>query len=164
MVRMLRDFSAPSSPVVVLALALVGALLSACSTSSGSYGTAQMTTNSLPPPRPAEGMLREPSRPYGDGYGLGRNYTPPVSAPRQGQYQWNGNTTRLQEGSSPALPPAQANIAADGRRIVTVRPGDTLYSISRQQGVSMQDLMSANRLSTTAVHAGQTLVLPTAVR
>jgi LysM repeat protein len=55
--------------------------------------------------------------------------------------------------------------AADSRKLVVVRPGDTLYSISRQQGVSVQDLMTANRLAGPTLYAGQTLsVPPSAIR
>jgi LysM repeat protein len=128
------------------------------------YGTGQMTTSSIEPPRPVEDMVQKPARPYDDGYSLGRHDEVPAAAAHQGRYQWNGNPDRLQEGTSTALPPAQANLAPDGRKLIVVRPGDTLYSISRQQGISIQDLMTANRLTGPTLSAGQTLVLPTTLR
>ena len=146
-----------------LLAALTSAGLAACSTSSRSYDNTGMTTSSLPP-RPTEGMVREPARPYGDGYGLGRAYNPPATGALQGQYQWNGNPDRSQEGTAPLQPPAQVSAANDGRRSIVVRPGDTLYSISRQHGVTVSDLVAANRLTGETLHAGQSLVLPSTVR
>lgn len=139
--------------VVVFGLALV---LSACSANRGYTDPSAMTTQSLPP-LPPTGMVREPARPYGDGYSLGSNYQPP----RSDEYRWNGDPTRKQEGSTPphGAPPPPI-LANNGQRIVAVRPGDTLYSLSRQYGVSVAALAEHNRLTTTAIHSGQTLVLP----
>jgi LysM repeat protein len=146
-----------------LILALAGVTVGGCSAGSGRmYGTGQITTSSIQAPRPVEDMVQEPAPPYSDGYGLGRSNDEAHSAtpPRLGQYQWNGSPTRIQEGAAPTQAPAKVSPAADGRRLVVVRPGDTLYSISRQQGVSVQDLMTANRLAGPALYVGQTLSVP----
>lgn len=45
---------------------------------------------------------------------------------------------------------------------VTVVPGDTLYSISRRNGVSVDDLKQANGLTNTIIVPGQRLVIPSA--
>ncbi len=42
----------------------------------------------------------------------------------------------------------------------TVRPGDTLYGISKQLGVSVQDLKAANNLEDNIVVLGSTLTIP----
>ena len=163
--RIFTSFNSECRPMGFMMLALAAAVAGGCSTGSGEmYGTGQMTTSSIAPPRPAEDLVQDPARPYSEGYGLGRRQQLPVAAPRQGQYQWNGNPSRLNEGTAPALPPAAARMAADGRKHIVVRPGDTLYSISRQQGVSMQDLMAANKLASPNLSAGQTLLLPSTIR
>ena len=120
-----------------------------------------MTTQSLPR-RPPAGMVREPARPYGDGYSLGSSYEPP----RARDYRWNGNPNRVQEGAAQpnGMPPSAPVTSANGQQTVTVRPGETLYSLSRQHGVSVAALAEQNRLPTTAIHAGQTLVLPPTAR
>lgn len=159
------------NPAVVGSLSLVAILATAqagCSTSpSRSQGAADtsVTTGSLAPAPPPEGMLRTPPQPYGDGYNLGRNdYVPPAAAARQGQYQWNGNPSRIQQGTGPQLPAQRPIVAADGRSTIVVRPGDTLYSIARDHSVPMNDLIAANRLNGPALKAGQTLVLPSKYR
>lgn len=52
-------------------------------------------------------------------------------------------------------PPAPAGWAA-----YTVQPGDTLYDLSLRAGVSMASVVAANCLGSTALLAGQTLLLP----
>jgi LysM repeat protein len=101
-------------------------------------------------------MSREPARPYGDGYNLGRGQESGTG------YRWNGNPNRIQEGAAPpaADPPQQALVAADGTRTIVVRPGDTLYSLARQHGVSVAALAEHNRLMSNAIFAGQRLALP----
>lgn len=41
----------------------------------------------------------------------------------------------------------------------TVKKGDTLYSISRRYGLSVQELMSVNRLNSTNISIGQELII-----
>ena len=115
-----------------------------------------------PAPQPSAGMVREPARPYGDGYSLGSSY----ERPRAGEYRWNGNPNRVQEGVAPPnmTPPAAPVIAANGQRTVTVRPGDTLFSLSRSYGVSVAALTQQNGLNGTSIHSGQTLILPPLAR
>lgn len=43
----------------------------------------------------------------------------------------------------------------------TVKPGDSLYSIGRQYGVSAQELMNYNNLSSNILSIGQTIKIPT---
>jgi LysM repeat protein len=45
---------------------------------------------------------------------------------------------------------------------VEVKPGDTLYSLSRQHGVKVEDIKSANNLKGHALKPGQRLTMPSA--
>ena len=45
--------------------------------------------------------------------------------------------------------------------IYTVNKGDTIYGISKQFGVSIDDIKKANNLSNDNIYVGQTLVIPT---
>lgn len=58
--------------------------------------------------------------------------------------------------------PPRANpepVRAEGGSII-VKPGDTLYSLSKRHGVSLNDLIATNNLSGTSLKPGQTLKLP----
>jgi LysM repeat protein len=44
--------------------------------------------------------------------------------------------------------------------VITVRPGDTLYSLAHHYGVTVAALAERNNLMTPALKAGQTLALP----
>ncbi|NQU71089.1 MAG: LysM peptidoglycan-binding domain-containing protein, partial [Rhodospirillales bacterium] len=58
---------------------------------------------------------------------------------------------------------SQAPTPANSRDVVLVRPQETLYTIARRHGVSLRDLIDANRLSPPyAISPGQRLVLPRA--
>jgi murein DD-endopeptidase MepM/ murein hydrolase activator NlpD len=60
---------------------------------------------------------------------------------------------------SNAIPPSRAARATAAAHVV--RPGDTLYSISRATGVGVADLARANRLKAPyALNVGQTLAIP----
>lgn len=49
-------------------------------------------------------------------------------------------------------------------RTYIVRVGDTIWSISRMFGVSVQNLMSVNNLSFPIVFPGQRLIIPSSMR
>ena len=51
-----------------------------------------------------------------------------------------------------------------GGESIEVRPGDTLYSLSRRHNVSVNDMMAANGLSSPNLKPGQQLHLPSGVR
>lgn len=65
-------------------------------------------------------------------------------------------TTRL-ASSAPA--PAPATLAADGSKTVTVRRGDSLWTIARAHGVSTRDLMTMNNLKSSTIHPGDRLTV-----
>jgi membrane-bound lytic murein transglycosylase D len=65
----------------------------------------------------------------------------------------------------PAQPerPAPARPADTGNdRTHTVAPGETLYGISRQYGISLESLREANQLGNAPISVGQVLRIPTA--
>lgn len=85
-------------------------------------------------PTPPAPVYREP---------IERPYQPAVPA-----YQPHPQPTHRSYAPAPAT----------NRHIV--RPGDTLYGISRRYNVSVAGLIQANRLPSTAVYPGQSLVIP----
>jgi LysM repeat protein len=59
--------------------------------------------------------------------------------------------------------PATVHGAPDGSRAYVVQPGDSLFAIARQHGVTVADLVTANGLTITSViHPGQQLAVPAA--
>jgi murein DD-endopeptidase MepM/ murein hydrolase activator NlpD len=71
-------------------------------------------------------------------------------------YQPNSEVT----GSLPAAPPSPV-WTWEGGTPITVAPGETLETISRQHGVPVSALMQANNITSPAmVHAGDHLVIP----
>lgn len=47
--------------------------------------------------------------------------------------------------------------------IYTVKPGDSLYQISRQYGVNVQEIRNINQISGNMIYPGQRLIIPIAV-
>ena len=67
--------------------------------------------------------------------------------------------------SAVPVAPAIANApvsAAASQTTYRVQPGDTLYKISRKNGVSLTALMAANGLTTYTIFSGQVLIIPAA--
>jgi LysM repeat protein len=50
--------------------------------------------------------------------------------------------------------------APSGQTVYTVRAGDTLFSIARRFGTTVQAIMAANGLSSTTIRTGQQLIIP----
>ena len=71
-------------------------------------------------------------------------------------------TTNSATASAPPAKPAgkgwQSNEGRGGR--VTVKPGETLYNLSRRYGVPVKAIQKANGLTDTTVQAGQTILIP----
>ncbi|MGE0022990.1 MAG: peptidoglycan DD-metalloendopeptidase family protein [Hyphomicrobium sp.] len=138
-----------------------------------------MTTSAIHPEQgqgtyggqPSYGQQRQP------GYGAAPQYnTQAYNAPSYGQPSY-GAQGGSQYGSQPApsrtygsgspsrvAPIASPSSAAATGETIEVRPGDTLYSLSRQHGVSVNDLKSANGLHTNELKPGQQLALPSGTR
>ena len=69
-------------------------------------------------------------------------------------------TAGLKSAKSTASPPPKAVQAETQKRVHQVRPGETVYSLSRQYGITVEDLLRMNSLSADAViHPGQELVV-----
>lgn len=66
---------------------------------------------------------------------------------------------RAKRNAEPRLETAAYNPAGKGES-VEVKPGDTLYSLSRQHGVKVDDIMAANDLKGHSLKPGQRLTLP----
>jgi LysM repeat protein len=91
------------------------------------------------------------------------------------EYRWNGNPQRIVVGKPPAAPrhleapgtkpsgePAKAAASpakSPRATTVTVKSGDTLYTIAQRHGVTVASLKSVNRLDSDRLHAGQSLVV-----
>ncbi len=72
--------------------------------------------------------------------------------------------TPVRSATTPAPTPSGASASA-AVRVYTVREGDSLYSLARTFGVTVQALMKANNLQETSIlKVGQSLVIPPAGR
>ncbi len=75
--------------------------------------------------------------------------------------------TAAPTGEAPTAVPTAAptsesggTISPSGGQTYTVQPGDTLYSLSKRFGVSIELIQKANGLAGTDIKAGQTLIIP----
>lgn len=74
--------------------------------------------------------------------------------------------TPTQTATLPAIPPAtptatrSATLIPSRGIIYVVRAGDTLYSIARRYGTTVEAIMAANRLTNYNISIGQQLVIP----
>ena len=104
-------------------------------------------------------------------YGLGVNALLQLNGLAATTIIYPGQTISLGGQVAPAAPapaapaavaPASSAPAAPvGSGSYTIKPGDTLTSIAASNGVSLADLMAANKLTaTTVIYAGKTLTLP----
>jgi murein DD-endopeptidase MepM/ murein hydrolase activator NlpD len=95
-------------------------------------------------PQPASEPQGGASQPMAYGYQVNPNYYGP---PRRGYF-----------GGVNAEKPTGANA-----RVHVVERGETIYSIARKYGVGMGELTAINRLSSTTLSIGQTLIIPDSV-
>lgn len=102
-------------------------------------------------------------------YGASPQRAPQHSAPSYGsgasQYRTAGGSqyggSQYSGAGSYGSASSASGTAAHGETI-EVRPGDTLYSLSRRHGVSVNALMAANNLSSNDLRPGQQLRVPAA--
>ena len=66
----------------------------------------------------------------------------------------------LNIGQKLIIPSKQTQTTADDYDIYIVKSGDSLYSIAQRYGVSVNDLIEANNLSTTNLKIGDQLLIP----
>lgn len=72
----------------------------------------------------------------------------------EGLRQLSGDVTP--QSQPPATEPPQGG----GYTTYIVQPGDNLFRISLRYGVSQQEIMDANGMTSTTVHVGQELRIP----
>ena len=73
----------------------------------------------------------------------------------------NLDNTILSIGQVIRIPAVSPDLEQTNYITYTVKPGDNLYSIGRQYGVSAQELMNYNNLSSNVLSIGQTIKIPT---
>src|SRR5580704_7840901 len=144
----------------IVAVSLIGLGAASCSSDSSRFSdifgsnssSRNDTTGSIPQSTPSGHVDSrplphlagaEPQGSSGGGQGMA-------------SYQPNSEVT----GSLPAAPPPPV-WTWEGGTPITVAPGETLETISRQHGVPVSALMQANNITSPAmVHAGDHLVIP----
>src|SRR5580658_5420370 len=143
----------------LVAVSLIGLGAASCSSDSGRFGdwgssgsSRSDTTGSIPQQsHPVAHVESQPlprlasADPGMSGGGRG-----------MGSYEPNGEVT----GSLPAAPPPPT-WTWEGGTPITVGPGETLETISRQHSVPVSAIMQANGITNpAAVHPGEHLVIP----
>ena len=109
------------------------------------YRGAQLAHSSLPPVAQSYTPQATPASYSPGGQGLRPQkaaYVPPSPAPRA-----SAAVQRMGAQSAPA-------------RSVTVAQGDSLYTLSKRYGVSVEAIQAANNLSDIRLHVGQAIVIP----
>jgi LysM repeat protein len=94
------------------------------------------------------------------------NQRPYAASPRFAQQQpaYGYGQPNLQTGSlgkPQNVAPITTGSLGGSNRVIEVREGDTLYSLSRRTGVPVADIVSANRIYGGRINIGQRLVIPT---
>ncbi len=111
-----------------------------------------------PQAQPSYAPSEAPSRPY--------PATPPAAVGGPPSPAWPVESRAPLQSSpapSPAAPsPYGASATAETGEQIEVRPGDTLYGLSKRHHVSLTELMAANDLKGPALKPGQKLYLPAA--
>ncbi len=72
----------------------------------------------------------------------------------------NLNSNTLMIGQRLVIP-TRDEVIEENYELYTVQRGDTLYSIARNFGVTVNDIMTLNRLTSTELTIGQQLLIPT---
>lgn len=126
--------------------------------------SSQVSRSDLPPPEgqfTTSALSPQPSDSYGSrGSGYDQRASP--RHPSQPAYGANEgySAPSYGSGSRGVTPAANYDDAGGAGETVEVRSGDTLYALSRRHGVSVNDLMQANGLTSSNLRVGQRLVLP----
>jgi murein DD-endopeptidase MepM/ murein hydrolase activator NlpD len=139
---------------------------------SGSYGGSYSPSDQQ---RYGGGSSNYGSSPAGYGSQPSTYGSQQQRAPQYGGSQYAATTPPAYSGSSgsgyPAAPAqSQGHVAqiasrgdvgaAVGGETISVRPGDTLYSLSRQHGVTVNEIKTANGMTSDSLQPGQSLRMP----
>ena len=84
--------------------------------------------------------------------------TKPLTPADNANSPWNAPTPSWSGGNGGYAAPVRSAAAVSGTLIV--QPGQTLFSIARANGKTVQELMAANGLSSPSIRVGQRLVIP----
>ena len=126
-----------------------------------SKGDDGIVTSSLPPvpSEPVYGSRHAAGSPYGSGpdYGYNSDRASRDAAPASYSERAVERRDLPQNPAARAPSPRQAHAAT---REITVNRGDTLYSLSRDHGVPIDRIRSANAMTGTELREGQRLVIP----
>lgn len=139
-VKMLRDASSPTDEIDQVL-------------KEHSQSVAAAAAPSLPmnPGMPTSAPLSAPS-------------SAPISAPNFADdlkaISFSDNTTQQAPALASLDPIAPGSAAAPSAVEVTVKKGDVLEKIARQNGVSVEEIMKANHLTSTRLKIGQALKIP----
>ena len=116
----------------------------------------QFTTSALSP------QHSDSSAGYGSGYGHRPAQHPSQQAYGSNRYESPsyGAAGSSGYGGSRDVAPVANYESRGGGDSIEVRSGDTLYGLSRRHGVSVNELMRANGLTSSNLQPGQRLVLP----
>ncbi len=121
----------------------------------------------LPPPEPQQSMAN--AQQWQSQSAATPLQHQPYNAPQYQapQYQPQAPRARYQapEYKTPApqaqyQPPQPARLEPSKNKTVSVQKGDTLYKLARRHDVSVDELKSANSLTTTRLSIGQELLIP----
>jgi nucleoid-associated protein YgaU len=83
-----------------------------------------------------------------------------VSAAERGEGARSASATSRRRAAEPVIKPASQELAERRQTRYRVRSGDTLWSIARRHGTSVDRLRNANDLRSERLQPGQTLVIP----
>ncbi|MCC9077391.1 type 4a pilus biogenesis protein PilO [Litorilinea aerophila] len=113
-------------------------------------GPAALTPTPTAPPTPTVTPLPGPSP---------TNTTAPASPPT-----WTPTVTPLPTNTATATPSPTASATPTGTvppgtTVHVVQPGETLFSIARRYGTTVEALMAANGLTSTTIRVGQRLII-----
>jgi murein DD-endopeptidase MepM/ murein hydrolase activator NlpD len=179
--------SAGAISLLFSAFALAGCSADVTRFDSTSFNFNDPPETSSAPPIPREpirsGSLNDdspvvgarPRGPYGAGASsvevaalpetAANSYTPPPSPPSHQAKPFGSPRPEPSYGSNSATvahTPASASSSAKGE-LIEVKPGDTLYGLSRRHHVSLAELTALNGLSNPNLKPGQKLYLPAGV-
>lgn len=73
----------------------------------------------------------------------------------------NNLTSNIINVGQKLLIPTREDILQEDYSMYTVKPGDTLYKIAREFNVTVEELLTLNRLNSTGLFIGQQLLIPT---
>lgn len=129
--------------------------------------SSDVARSDLPPPDDrftTSALSQSQSGSYGNGGpSYGQRPAQHPSSPSYGRGYDNGNSGYggAQNNVAPAAGYDSNAYSASAGGSIQVQRGDTLYSLSRRHGVSVNDLMQANGLTSSNLQPGQQLTLPT---